>query len=107
MERKQSRTRAQGALEYLIIIASVLAIAAIVTTLLTDAFGGRRKEALVSECRTAAAECHSRLQINPDAHCAQCEDSCAVLHEEWPDEFPDPVGRCEEGAMEEIGQPIN
>jgi len=106
MNKKQSKKIAQGALEYLVIIATVLAIAAIITTFLTDAFGARRKEAMVSQCRTESAECYSRLQVSPDSECPQCLENCAELEEHWPEEFPNATERCKRGEMDKIEQPI-
>ena len=49
--------KAQGALEYLIIIAAVLAIAAIVVLFLTGAFRGATGGGDLAKCRLAAANC--------------------------------------------------
>ncbi len=51
--------KAQGALEYLIIIAAVLAIAAIVVLFLTGAFKGASGGGGIAACRVASANCAS------------------------------------------------
>lgn len=56
--------KAQGALEYLIIIAAVLAIAAIIVTILTGILGGRQEAQLVTEAQEAAARCNQALTFN-------------------------------------------
>jgi len=56
--------KAQGALEYLIIIAAVLAIAAIIVTILTGILGGRQEAQLVTEAKEAAASCNQALTVN-------------------------------------------
>ena len=53
--------RAQGSLEYLIIIAAVLAIAAIVVLFMTGAFKSSSTTAKISECKTEAARCANTL----------------------------------------------
>lgn len=56
--------KAQGALEYLIIIAAVLAIAAIIVTILTGILGGRQEAQLVTEAQEAASKCNQALVFN-------------------------------------------
>ena len=53
--------RGQGSLEYLIIIAAVLAIAAIVVLFLTGAFGGAGAGGTVSACKQTAANCANQI----------------------------------------------
>jgi uncharacterized protein (UPF0333 family) len=53
--------KAQGALEYLIIIAAVLAIAAIVVLFLTGAFKSPLSSANYSACKNQATTCNLRL----------------------------------------------
>jgi uncharacterized protein (UPF0333 family) len=66
--------KAQGALEYLIIIAAVLAIAAIVVLFLTGAFKGSVGAGNTGECKTAAASCG--LTIAGGGTAASCLSSC-------------------------------
>jgi len=56
--------KAQGALEYLIIIAAVLAVAAIVVTIVTGVLEGRDAEMLTTEAQEAASSCYSALVAN-------------------------------------------
>ncbi len=53
--------KAQGALEYLIITAAVLAIAAVVVTVISGAFGGGQASADVSQIQADAADCSQVL----------------------------------------------
>jgi hypothetical protein len=53
--------KAQGALEYLIIIAAVLAIAAIVVLFITGAFKGATGGGDIAKCRLAATTCAGNL----------------------------------------------
>jgi len=66
--------KAQGALEYLIIIAAVLAIAAIVVLFLTGAFKSPLSSATYSACKQQTSACSMKLstgatQINCQADC--------------------------------------
>jgi hypothetical protein len=67
--------RAQGAIEYLIIIAAVLAISAIVVIFVTGAFTGTSGAADVSKCKTAAANCGAQI-LGGSAACAACDTAC-------------------------------
>ena len=69
--------KGQGSLEYLIIIAAVLAIAAIVVLFLTGAFSGTDTDS--SECKTAAAKCAVDQVTSPGATCGFCEAACSGL----------------------------
>jgi hypothetical protein len=69
--------KAQGALEYLIIIAAVLAISAVVVMFVTGAAGTGKSEALYGACQSAAAECKLLQKANPSNPCVICEESCA------------------------------
>ena len=79
--------KAQGSLEYLIIIAAVLAIAAIVVLFLTGAFKSTNKQ--ITQCKTAAASCATQLatsklaELNGVEVCdysenSPCYKSCVV-----------------------------
>ena len=68
--------KAQGALEYLIIIAAVLAIAAIVVLFLTGAFKGATGGGDIAKCRLAAATCASNLASGVYASNVSCVSSC-------------------------------
>jgi len=66
--------KAQGALEYLIIIAAVLAIAAIVVLFLTGAFSGISAE--VSKCRNAASSCGVNVATGVFSSYSDCIPNC-------------------------------
>ncbi len=66
----------QGALEYLIILAAVLSIAAIVVLFLTGSFGTQKEQASLARCKQAAAQCKNEKLLTPDAECTQCEEAC-------------------------------
>ena len=68
--------KAQGALEYLIIIAAVLAIAAIVVLFLTGAFGGARGGGDIASCRLAASTCANNLASGVYASNQSCVVPC-------------------------------
>jgi uncharacterized protein (UPF0333 family) len=68
--------KAQGALEYLIIIAAVLAIAAIVVLFLTGAFKGATGGGDIAKCRLAASTCASNIASGVYSGSAGCITSC-------------------------------
>lgn len=68
--------KAQGALEYLIIIAAVLAIAAIVVLFITGAFSGASGGGDIAKCRLAAATCSQNIATGIYADGNACETSC-------------------------------
>ena len=68
--------RAQGALEYLIIIAAVLGISAVVVLFVTGAFTGSSAGADLSKCRLATANCQKDINLGIGSTCAYCETSC-------------------------------
>ena len=70
--------RAQGALEYLIIIAAVLGISAVVVLFVTGAFTGSSSGADISKCRLAVANCQRDLTLGLGTSCMQCDDACKV-----------------------------
>ena len=79
--------KAQGSLEYLIIIAAVLAIAAIVVLFLTGSFKSTNRG--ITQCKAAAASCATQLatsklpELNGVEVCnyskgSNCYDSCVI-----------------------------
>jgi len=62
--------KAQGSLEYLIIIAAVLAIAAIVVLFMTGAFKSSRTSADVSACKQAASDCAQTIATSGLTNCS-------------------------------------
>jgi len=76
--------KAQGALEYLIIIAAVLAVAAIVVTIVTGVLEGRDVEMLTTEAQESASNCYSTLVANnmdtgTEANLTANEDYCGDI----------------------------
>lgn len=67
--------KAQGALEYLIIIAAVLAIAAIVVLFITGAFKGASGGGDIAKCRLTAATCANNIATG-GATVAGCRPTC-------------------------------
>ncbi len=69
--------KGQGSLEYLIIVAAVLAIAAIVVLFLTGAFQSQQTSASIAACKTAAGSCANDLATSAgQAKCGSCDTSC-------------------------------
>ncbi len=93
-------TRFQGALEYLIVIAAVLAIAAIVVLFVSGSFGVSKKGADVSACKAAAARCSVEKATSPGAPCDYCEQECSGLGSIF-------VTKCKQGAVDEISSTLS
>lgn len=92
-------SRGQGALEYLIIVAAVLAIAAIVVLFLTGAFRGTSAGATVADCKTAAAQCATDLATTTGAACPYCDERCADVGASTDTSlYPTTVDACKAGA---------
>ena len=71
--------KAQGALEYLIIIAAVLAIAAIVVLFITGAFRGATGGGDIAKCRLAASTCAGNVASAVyGGYGAACATSCVA-----------------------------
>lgn len=68
--------KAQGALEYLIILSAVLAVAAITVLFITGAFSGQKSSAAVSNCKNAAANCHVQKATSLNPPCTECDSAC-------------------------------
>ncbi len=71
--------KGQGSLEYLIIVAAVLAVAAIVIMFITGALGGSRDAGNINQCRVAAAALYNEVELFGDptsAHVGNLEDEC-------------------------------
>ncbi len=68
--------KGQGALEYLIIIAAVLGISAVVVLFVGGAFIGSSGGADLSKCRLAAANCQKDMATGLSITCPHCETAC-------------------------------
>lgn len=71
--------KGQGSLEYLIILAAVLAIAAVVVLFVTGAFSGAKTS--VIDCKTASSQCAVELAGNPAAPCGSCTTKCSAVND--------------------------
>ncbi len=71
-------TKAQGSLEYLIIVAAVLMISAIVVYFVVGSSGKSISSANFAECKKAAGQCKTNLIFSPDDPCIDCESACVV-----------------------------
>ncbi len=68
--------KGQGALEYLIIIAAVLGISAVVVLFVGGAFIGSSGGADLSKCRLAAANCQKDMATGLSSTCPYCDTAC-------------------------------
>ena len=105
---KRVGSEGQGALEYLIIIAAVLAIAAIVVLFITGAFKGQSDAAKVAACKGAASRCSVDLATSAAAACSYCVDDCTdigiVAAASECSTYSDTVAACKAGAADCITQ---
>ena len=93
--------KGQGALEYLIIIAAVLAVAAIVVYFLTGALGGQQEQASFAECKNAAAACKNSRLLTPMDPCVRCEEACSDIGS-GEELYPGAVDCCKAGKPQYI-----
>jgi len=75
MNEKNS-SRSQGVLEYLVIVGTVLTIAAIAMIIISGAMGPTQREILFDQCSSAASRCNTRRAASPDSPCLFCEEQC-------------------------------
>jgi hypothetical protein len=68
--------KAQGALEYIIVIATALAVTGIVSALVMDYFGPQQTQYNYATCRQAASSCKTILGASPDDSCSFCNTAC-------------------------------
>ncbi|RLG21418.1 hypothetical protein DRN74_02540 [Candidatus Micrarchaeota archaeon] len=67
--------RAQGSLEYLVLITVVLGISAVVIMFTLGAFGTQKTAGDLNKCKAAASQCLSQL-LTGASDCPFCEDAC-------------------------------
>ena len=79
MNKNKTKKQGQGSLEYLIIIAAVLAIASISILFITHSFSGAKKHGSISKCQTAASRCYNEKSTSANAQCNYCKDACSGL----------------------------
>ena len=91
--------KAQGSLEYLIIIAAVLAIGAVVVLFVTGSFGVSSTTADYSLCKEASSKCANERATAVNPECSYCTPACSVNGVEL---FTDAIALCKEGLAELI-----
>jgi hypothetical protein len=72
--------RAQASLEYLAILATAIAITAIVTLLVINNFSGQQNQYLYASCRQAASTCKITLGADSSAECSACNTACNLTN---------------------------
>jgi WD40 repeat protein len=68
--------KGQTGIEYLIIIALVMAVSATAVLWVTGAFGGQKSALSLSQCKEAATRCKSSHIMTPMDPCTFCEKQC-------------------------------
>lgn len=68
--------RAQGSLEYMVIIAVILAISSIVIMYTTGIVGGQKSSVSISSCKQASIDCKLSKMGSPTDPCNSCETAC-------------------------------
>ncbi len=92
--------RAQGALEYLIILGVVVAVVAIVSMIVVNSFGQKQNGYLIASCASAASSCNSILIANSTASCDFCDTSCIFSNDT--EVFPKAIDCCKQGKSKMI-----
>lgn len=68
--------RAQGGLEYLVILAAVIGIAAVVIYSISTVMSSQTPTAAISACKKAAVDCKASKMLSPTDPCILCNSSC-------------------------------
>lgn len=92
--------RAQGSLEYLIIIAAVIAIAAIVILFLSSALQTQADASTIGKCKQAASSCKVELSTSAGSKCPFCYEQCVNKNQE--ELFPGAYNYCLLGQPENV-----
>jgi len=92
--------KAQGSLEYLIIISVALAVVAIVSLIVVNSFGSQQNRYVYNTCASSAASCKISLSANPDFECSFCDTSCSFAN--GTSIFPSAVMCCKQGLTSKI-----
>jgi len=92
--------RAQGSLEYLIIIAMVIAIIAIVASFVVNYFSTQTGQYYYASCSSAAATCKITLVVDPSNPCTVCDNACNYT--DGAEIFANAITCCKQGKSEEI-----
>ncbi|MEM3411929.1 MAG: class III signal peptide-containing protein [archaeon] len=69
--------RAQGAMEYMIMITAVLVIASIIILFMTGVFKTTKSGGDIELCKQAAARCQQARLTNPNDPCNFCDEACS------------------------------
>jgi len=93
--------KAQGALEYLIIIAAVLGVSAIVVLFVSSVFSSQKSPISIAACKKAASECALYTATGVRTTCPDCLIAC-VDPTTGQDIFPGARYLCEKGNVQSI-----
>jgi uncharacterized protein (UPF0333 family) len=93
--------RGQGSLEYIIIIAAVLAVAGVVIMMSTGMLSNQKSSAALNACKQAAAQCKVLHYSAPNDPCNICKTSCNDSGQEI---FTGAILACADGKTDEIYQ---
>src|SRR3990172_3306113 len=93
-------SKGQGSLEYLIIIAAVLALVSLVVLFLTGAFSQSATGAKFAECRNTALKCYNLHLATPTDPCTFCDTQCK--DKAGVELFPGAAAYCKAGDYEQI-----
>jgi len=93
--------KAQGSLEYLIIIAAVLIVAGVTVLFVSGSAGASKQSALYSACQESAITCRSKHVLNPKDPCNFCNTACTDPTSEE-EIFPGAIECCKLGKHNEI-----
>lgn len=103
--------KAQGSLEYLILIVAVLIVAALAVYLSSTSAGGQTDVAMVTSCKQAATTCKILLRTNANDPCNVCDVQC-LDPRTGRDIFSNTDGcgaacsMCKEGDVAMMSQPV-
>ena len=68
--------KAQGSLEYLIIIAAVLVVSGVAVMFMAGVTSSGKESVMYSSCQEAATQCRLLRVANPNNPCLICEEQC-------------------------------
>ncbi len=95
--------KAQGSLEYLVIIAAVLLVSGIVVYLISGSAGSSVNSVNFEQCKTAANQCRTNHLVNAHDPCNFCEKACTVNGKDiLNDNCSLAVSLCKQGNPSEI-----
>jgi hypothetical protein len=92
--------KAQGALEYLAIMAVAIAVITIVSLMMINTGGTQTKEYAFASCRQAATTCNITISMNPTDSCTVCDNACNYTN--GTQIFPGAINCCKLGQTTEI-----